>query len=166
VSALRVRPAVANDATFLAEMLAVAADWRPGSMARPVASVLADPAIAHYVDGWPRHTDVGVVAESDGAPVGAAWWRFLPADDPGYGFVDVSTPEISIGVRVDQRGRGVGTALLSELLRTADGARLETTSLSVEVDNPAVRLYLRAGFEVLATSDGAHTMVRRRPDPI
>src|SRR5262249_49302871 len=98
--------------------------------------------------------DEGVVAERDSRPVGAAWYRRFSAAAPGYGFLDEATPEISIAVTPDARGRGVGTALLQALCDRARGEGLHALSLSVERDNPAIRLYLRAGFvEVEGTAD-------------
>ncbi len=44
--------------------------------------------------------------------VGNVWAQHLPPDGQGYGFLDVDTPEMSIGVRDDWRGRGLGRALL------------------------------------------------------
>ena len=85
-----VRLATASDAAFLVDALAIAADWRQPT-ARPGAAVVADPHLARYVVGWPRPGDLGVVAEID-APVGAAWWRYLAVDEPGYGFVDERIP--------------------------------------------------------------------------
>jgi ribosomal protein S18 acetylase RimI-like enzyme len=67
-------------------------------------------------------------------------------DDHGYGFVATDVPELSIGVTADERGRGVGTALLEELLAQARATGHPAVSLSVETDNPAVRLYERLGF--------------------
>ena len=78
---LNVRRATPVDVTFLQEMLAIAADWRPESIVRSVAEVMRDPALARYVAGWPADGDVGFVAEEE-QPVGAAWWRFFSADDP------------------------------------------------------------------------------------
>ncbi len=99
-------------------MLVAAACWRPGGPIRDVQSVLARPELAHYVTGWPRPGDIGMVAE-DGPPVGAAWLRLLPEQDPGYGFVDEQTPELSIGVVPTQRGRGIGSLLLEALIEAA-----------------------------------------------
>jgi hypothetical protein len=45
--------ATADDAVFLAEMLAVAADWRPGTTPRTVSDVIGDPDLAHYIRDWP-----------------------------------------------------------------------------------------------------------------
>ena len=157
--AARIRAATASDATFLRQMLAVAADWRPGAL-RPVDQVLADPALAHYVVGWPREDDFGVVAEDDaGRPVGAAWCRRFPADDPGYGFVAPDVPELAIAVVEGARGRQVGRQLLEHLRAEARERAVDRVSLSVERDNPAVRLYASVGFVTVGEHDGSLTMV-------
>lgn len=88
-----IRPARPDDAAFLGDMLREAMSWRPGSR-KPT---LDEVASSHYLAGWPRRGDVGVVAEIE-EPVGAAWCRLLPSDDPGYGFADDDTPEVRIGV--------------------------------------------------------------------
>lgn len=151
---VRIRPATAGDAPALVD----AVGWHGGG-GLPSERVLADPDIGKYVAGWPRDGDIGVVAERDGTAVGAAWLRRLTADDPGYGWVDAGTPELSIGVAAGERGRGTGTALITALLdaaRTAGGRRV---SLSVERDNPAARLYWRVGFRLAGAVGGAWTMV-------
>ena len=156
--AVRVRPAGPADGDFLAELLVAAFFWRPDGPQGDVQSVLARPEVAHYVRGWPRVGDLGVVAE-DGPPVGAAWLRLLPEHDRGYGFVDAETPELSIGVVPTHRGRGIGSLLLEALVGSAREQRHEALSLSVEPDNPARRLYERCGFQVVDTVDGSHTML-------
>jgi GNAT superfamily N-acetyltransferase len=153
------RGADAADGPFLIEMLVEAAFWRPEGPRGDAQDVLADPELAHYVSGWPRHGDLGVVAEEDERPVGAAWLRFFSSDSPGYGFVDAGTPELSMGVRGDRRGRGVGSKLLAELLTRARAAGIERVSLSVELDNFACHLYERAGFVPAARSRGSVTML-------
>src|SRR3546814_3770595 len=84
-------------------MLAIAADWRPGSVVRSVEEVLAEPKLAHYVLGWPRAGDFGVDAsDDDGRLVGAAWCRSFTADDPGFGFVrsEENTSELQSLMRI------------------------------------------------------------------
>jgi ribosomal protein S18 acetylase RimI-like enzyme len=150
-----VRPAAAGDLPFLIAMLYEAACWRPG--ARPPADVvLTNPDIARYLRDWGRPGDLGVVAEEDGTPVGAAWIRLYDDADRGYGFVATDVPELTIGVTPAARGRGVGTKLLAEL---AAAATSHAISLSVETDNPAVRLYERAGYVPVAQDEGALTML-------
>ncbi|MGY6500997.1 MAG: N-acetyltransferase family protein [Acidimicrobiales bacterium] len=155
-----IRAATASDEPFLREMLVAAAGWRPDSEWRTVDAVLAVPAFAHYIVGWPADGDVGVVAEDEQhRPVGAAWYRYLPPDDPGFGFVSPDVPEITIGVVADQRGRGVGRRLLVSLLEQATARGVPRVSLSVETDNTAMDLYADVGFDVVTEADGAATMV-------
>lgn len=139
-------------------MLAVAADWRPGARLRSIPELMAVPALAHYVADWPRKGDAGFVAE-EGEPLGAAWWRLFTVDDGGYGFIDEATPELSIGVVPEARGRGVGTLLLRALIDAAQRSALPALSLSVERDNPAALLYERLGFQTVLPVGGSLTMV-------
>ena len=93
--------------------------------------------------------------------MGAAWVRFLSESDPGYGFVDAATPELSMGVVQAWRGRGVGSRLLDALIAVAREKGLASLSLSVEPDNYARRLYERVGFRQVDESSGSLTMILR-----
>jgi GNAT superfamily N-acetyltransferase len=85
--------------------------------------IMADPPLAHYVNGWMCPDDLGVVAVSPtGLPIGAAWLRYLPATDPGYGYIRDDVAELSMGVVASWRGRGVGRALLRSVLDAARAA--------------------------------------------
>jgi len=141
-------------------MLALAADWRAESQVRSVAKVLADPSVAHYAAGWPRAGDQGVVAQgADGCPVGAAWWRFVTSDDPGYGFVDGQVPEVSVAVLPKHRGQGLGRVLMRRLVALAQEMGLSGLSLSVARDNFAASLYEALGFTEVGGSPDAATML-------
>ncbi len=146
-------------------MLAAAAFWRPDGPSGSVAEVLSQPELAHYVVGWPRQGDLGVIALDGQQSVGAAWVRLLPASDPGYGFVDPGTPELSMGVLQAWRGRGVGAHLLDALIAAARERGLTSVSLSVERDNYARRLYERVGFRQVDEVSGALTMLLQLPRP-
>ena len=154
------RPGTLEDLAFMRDMLYEAACWRPGASRPPRDEVLSAHANAHYVDAWGRPGDAAVVAlePTDGKRIGAAWYRLMPPEDPGYGFVDAATPEVSIGVVPEYRGRGVGGALLDGLMRTARSGGFGTLSLGVEHDNPAVRLYERHGFVKLSDTGHSWTM--------
>jgi GNAT superfamily N-acetyltransferase len=110
------------------------------------------------LDGWGRRGDAGLIAEQDDDLVAAAWYRLFPEDLPGYGFVDENIPEVTIGVRQDMRGRGIGATLLEALSGHARQSGFRALSLSVEIDNPAVRLYQRAGLVPLSQAENAWTM--------
>lgn len=155
-----VRPATAADEAFLWEMLYQALYIAPGQPL-PGREVLQEPALAHYVAGWgQRLGDAGVVAvELDlRQPVGAAWLRLLPAEDPGWGFVDSATPELSMAVVPEHRGRGIGRRLLEQLIEAA-AAQYHALSLSVDPANlPALRLYERFGFVTVGQAGTSLTM--------
>lgn len=138
-------------------MLYEAFAWRGDSRFPSLDEALALREIARYIDEWGRDGDLGVIADGD---AGAAWIRLFTEDDHGYGFVAPDVPELSIGVMAEERGRGVGTALLDELLVRAAAAGHRAVSLSVETDNPAVRLYERFGFERVGYVGTSWTMQR------
>jgi GNAT superfamily N-acetyltransferase len=138
-------------------MLYEAAFWRPAGPRPPLDQALAEPALARYVASWGRAREAGVIALGDeGNPIGAAWYRLFALSEPGFGFVDERTPELSLAVAADARARGEGTALLGALIARARADRFESLSLS-EPDNPARRLYERHGF-VRVGGDTAWTM--------
>lgn len=160
-----IRPADPTDAPFLAEMLVAAAFWRPEGPRGSVSQVMNQPQLAHYVAGWPLAGDFGVVAQDAQRPVGAAWVRWLPETDPGYGFIDADTPELSIGVLQAWRGQGVGFLLVEALVAAARERGLRAMSLSVERDNYARRLSERVGFRQVSAAGGSQTMLLRLPSP-
>ncbi len=153
------RAASANDEKFLREVLAAAADWRPGMAVRSGDEIMRDPAVAHYVAGWPQHSDFGVVANDDAELVGAAWCRYFDAEAHGYGFVSPEVPELTIGVVPGRRGEGIGRLLLAALILEAQQREIERISLSVEADNPAIFLYADIGFVEVSRVADSPTMV-------
>jgi len=153
-------PVLAEDASFLAEMLVAASYWRADGPTGTVQDVMGNPELAHYISGWPRPGDRGVIAEND-QPIGAAWMRYLSDGDPGFGFVNVAVPEIGMGVVKEWRGRGVGRQLLDALVDVAREQELEALSLSVEADNYARHLYEHVGFRTVGTVGGSFTMLLR-----
>ena len=122
------------------DMLRHAYYWRWGDPAT------ADLPTSRYVDNWGRPGDAAMIALDDGIEVGAAWYRLFSRSAPGYGFVDESIPELTIAVVPSRRGRGFGDGLLTALLERARQEGYTALSLSVEKENPALRLYERFGF--------------------
>jgi ribosomal protein S18 acetylase RimI-like enzyme len=157
-AAPQIRPAKPTDLELLRDMSVYAARWRPGQESDSRASVLSDDHVARYLDGWGRPGDMGFIAEERGQPVGAAWLRLMTRERPGYGFIDATIPELSIAVVPARRGSGIGLALLTATLAAARQAGHPAVSLSVEVDNPAQRLYERVGFKKIGQVGGSWTM--------
>lgn len=153
------RPATADDRPFLAEMMLAAINWLP-EREMSLAEAMSDPAINHYVDGWKRDNELGVIAtDASGQPIGACWLTYLDSTDPGYGYFADDVPELSISMVAAWRRRGVGRQLVRATLDMAREAGIERVSLSVEHGNAAVKLYTDEGFHRVGTDEGADTMV-------
>jgi GNAT superfamily N-acetyltransferase len=153
-SSWTIRAAEPGDAEFIGDVLVEVVNRSPErNLSRE--QILSAPKMAHYVTGWPRRGELGVVAEIDRQPVGAAWLRFFPASDPGDGFVAADVPELAIGVVAPWRGLGVGRALLRAIADRARSAGITKISLSVERRNYAHRLYLAEGYKIV--DSGAHS---------
>jgi GNAT superfamily N-acetyltransferase len=155
----RVRSATQADGYFLREMLLHAA-FPPGAVKPALDEVLQDERLARYIVNWRRPGDGGVVAEAEGQPIGAAWYRRFSRNEPGYGFISEDIPELSIAVVPEMRGRGIGRTLLVRLIEQARAEALPALSLSVSVRNPvAMRLYESLGFRTVAGDADHPTML-------
>jgi ribosomal protein S18 acetylase RimI-like enzyme len=150
-----------GDGPILREMLYHALYVPEGGEPFP-RSVLSEPRIKAYIDYWGRPGDNGVIAMDrlTGKPVGAIWVRLFERDNPGHGFVEEMIPELAMAVIPGRRGEGIGTELLRRQLDVLD-ERERAVSLSVSVENPARRLYVRHGFEVVGSFADSLTMIRR-----
>jgi ribosomal protein S18 acetylase RimI-like enzyme len=148
-----IRPGGPQDVPFMRDMLRHAYYWRVDRV-----SATGEPPVRRYVERWGRPADTALIAIQDFQRVGAAWFRLFRSDNPGYGFVDEETPELSIAVVPSKRGTGLGTELLHALLDRARTDGYQAISLSVEKESPAVGLYERHGFTRLREDDGGLTM--------
>jgi ribosomal protein S18 acetylase RimI-like enzyme len=102
-----------------------------------------------------------------------AWWRehyadasfdviLVEGEPAGRLYVHRGRSEIrivDIALLPEQRGNGVGTRLLDELLAEGD-ADAKSVTIHVERMNPALRLYERLGFS-LAEDKGVYLFLER-----
>ena len=136
-----IRPLVAEDEALLWEMLyqGLSSLHKQG---RPSREIVHRPDFSRYVEGWGRPGDAGFVAhdKKDGSLLGAVWLRqpIHKTDAP---------PELALAVKPEHRRHGIGTALLTQLVR-ANPAQ-STISLSFAAGKPVLRLYERFGFKVI-----------------
>jgi GNAT superfamily N-acetyltransferase len=132
-------------------MLRHAFYWRSGG-------TVEDASLWRYVSGWGRRGDAAVIGLESGFPIGAAWYRLFPRDEPGFGFVDEQTPEMAIAVVPSRRGRGIGSELLDSLVELAKEQGHSGLSLSVADESPAMHVFAKQGFEKVEQTDGSWTM--------
>jgi len=156
---VRFRDVTADDAALLRHATLAAMNWRTETFSD---ADLDRPDFAHYFTGYDPSRDGGLLAVDGEGPVGVAWVRFLPADDPGYGFVSEDVPELTMAVEPRGRGRGIGTALLTRLLAAGRSAGWPGVCLSVEDGNTGARiLYERVGFRTVGRNGDSDTMLTR-----
>lgn len=148
---------------MLRDALVLAIAWREPAFPSDPERYLRESGHGHLIEPWGRPGDTALIAQTAEIPAGiagAAWYRFWSREDHSYGFVDESIPELGIGVHHPYRGRGIGKALLVRLLEHARQQGIGAVSLSVERDNPALRLYDALGFVVTGEVGNAYTMLK------
>ena len=133
-----IRPAREEDLEDLWDFLAMAA-YEPDA-----AAAKAEPGVANLM-GWQRPGDFGFVAERNGEIIGAAWARRFLAEELKFPYGEEEAPKLSIGVKLNARGQGVGEKLMRALIGEAARRGLGLC-LSVRSENAARRLYERLGF--------------------
>jgi len=149
-----IRPLTAADEPILWEMLYQALQTSEGA---PPRDIVRQPQFARHAEGWGRAGDTGFVAydAKKDELLGAVWLRLATSDQRDD---TKATPELAFAVKPGLRRRGIGAALLTQLVKATP--QQSTISISAPANNPAVRLYERFGFKVVEQSEGALTMRR------
>jgi len=148
-----IRPLSAADEPLLWEMLYQALHTSEGA---PPRDILQKPEFARYVERWGRVDDTGFLAydaKQNTRMLGAVWLRGSKAE-PGA----ESIPELAFSVNADVRRRGIGAALLTQLVKA--NPHHSSIIIHAATNNPAVRLYERFGFKVVA--EAPHSVTMRR----
>ena len=145
-----IRPLTTADEPILWEMLYQALHTSEGG---PPRDAVKRPEFARYVAGWGRPGDAGFVAHDarSGELLGAVWIRRL-SDQPN------TPPELAFSVKPGLRRRGIGAALLTQLVKAYP--EQSTISIRASANNPAVLLYERFGFKIVKESKHSVTMRR------
>ena len=150
-----IHPLTTADEPILWEMLYQALKTSEGAPSR---DIVRQPEYARHVEGWGRPGDTGFVAydaEQKDALLGAVWLR-VPAGDQKEG--EEAAAELVLAVNPGQRKRGIGAALLTQLVKA--NPHHSAVSISAPANNPAVRLYERFGFKIVQQSERAVSMRR------
>lgn len=127
----------------------------------PRSVIYDDPKCRAAFEGFGSLTDDrAVVAVVDGGVVGACWVR--TTDE--YGHIDEETPSFSISLFKRYRGQGIGSAMMGQMLDELREAGYLRASLSVQKENPALRLYERLGFRIVGDGfDDTEWLMTCRP---
>ncbi|MBQ9661969.1 MAG: GNAT family N-acetyltransferase [Oscillospiraceae bacterium] len=135
-----------DDETELLKDFLYEAIFIPEGMEPPDRSIIERPELSLYYEGFgDGAADNCLVAEVDGKVVGAVWTRIMN----DYGHVDDGIPSFAIALYKDYRGKGIGTALMREMLDVLRAQGYIKASLAVQKMNYAVEMYEAVGFRTV-----------------
>lgn len=119
-------------------------------------TIIEKPELQVYIKDFGKEKDdYCLCAEVDEKIVGAVWVRNIK----GYGSIDDITPEFSISLYKNFRGYGMGTTMMKEMLGHLKSAGYSKTSLAVQKDNYALKMYLSVGFQIIDENIEEYIMV-------
>lgn len=154
----KIRPIKPCEIHLLEDFLYEAIFVRDGTNPIP-RSVIERPEIKVFIEGYGKRDDNCLVAVVDNKIVGAVWTRILSGEIRGFGNVDEHTPEFAISLYNEYRNKGIGTRLMLEMLDLLREKGYKQTSLAVQKDNYAVRMYKKVGFKITSENDEEYIMV-------
>jgi len=117
--------------------------------------VINQPSLKIYIKDFGKKDDLCLVAETNGKVIGAAWTRIIDA----FGSVDSSTPEFAISLYRKYRGHGIGSDLMKKMLQALKEKGYSKTSLAVQKENYALKMYQNVGFEIVRENSEEYIMV-------
>ena len=133
--------------------------FQPDEMNLLPREVIEQPELSIFINNWGQPDDLCLVAEIDGKIVGAVWTRILDGEVKGFGNIDDQTPEFAISLYKEYRNKGIGTAIMKQMLQHLKCRGYKQTSLAVQKENYAVRMYKNVGFEIVAKLKEEYLMV-------
>lgn len=124
-------------------------------------SIIKEPEIQIFIEDFGRQDDNCLVAVAGECIVGAVWTRILSAGIKGFGNIDNQTPEFAISLYKEYRGKGIGTQLMIRMLQLLKEKGYKKTSLAVQKDNYAVKMYQEVGFSIIDENEEEYIMVHQ-----
>lgn len=119
-------------------------------------SIIKAPELQIYIQNFGEEKDDRcLVAEIEAEIIGAVWVRIMN----DYGHIDDETPSFAISLYKKYRGFGIGTRLIKEMLDLLKKNKYQRASLAVQKDNYAVKMYEKAGFEIVNENTEEYIMV-------
>lgn len=154
----RIREIREEEKILLEDFLYEAIFQREGDNLLP-RDIIRQPELKVYIEDFGRLGDYCLVAEVDERIVGAVWTRILSDDVKGYGNIDSDTPEFAISVYKEYQGGGIGKKLMIEMLWVLKEQGYRRTSLAVQKDNYALKMYKAVGFSTIKETEEEYIMV-------
>jgi ribosomal protein S18 acetylase RimI-like enzyme len=96
--------------------------------------------------------------------VGAVWVRILSGEIKGYGNIDDKTPEFAISLFKEYRNQGIGSLLMKNMISYLEKNGYKQTSLSVQKENYAFKMYQNFGFRIINENEEDYLMLLKLKD--
>lgn len=157
---MQIREIHPSETDFLKEMLYEALYVREEQAPFPKTIVDTAPLLKYVAHWGTQEHDLALVALHKEALVGAIWGRILKPPQTGYGFVNHTTPEITMAIKADYRNQGLGSQLIEELEQHYLKKGISTLSLSVDKQNTARMFYEQKGYRFFAEAGTAVTLLK------
>ena len=122
-------------------------------------SEIEKPEIKIFYEDFGKPDDNCLVAVIDNKIIGAVWTRILSGDIKGFGNIDAQTPEFAISLYKEYRSKGIGTKLMLAMLQLLKEKGYKKTSLAVQKNNYAVKMYQNIGFKIVGEKNEEYIMV-------
>lgn len=152
---INIRKIYSNEHKLLDDFL-YEAIFIPEGVEAPPRDIVNSPELQVYVENFgTREGDICFVAEVEEKIVGAAWVRIMN----DYGHIEDGVPSFAISLYKDYRGRGIGTALMKQMLSELKKRGYHKTSLAVQKANYAVKMYQNVGFIIIDENEEEFIMV-------
>ena len=151
---------IRNDELGILEDVLYEAVYRPPGTKPLPRAIIKIPEIYICIENFgSKKDDYCLVAETENKITGAVWIRILDGPVKGFGNIDDRTPEFGIALFEEYRNLGIGTRMMKEMIKYMKQKGYEKTSLSVNKDNYAVKMYLKTGFEIIEENKDDYLML-------
>jgi ribosomal protein S18 acetylase RimI-like enzyme len=152
-----IRPLTPDEYGLLEDFL-YEAIFIPEGVQAPPRDIIKLPELQVYIKDFGKQKgDAALAAVVDGKVVGAVWGRIMN----DYGHIDYDTPSFAVSLYKEYRGKGIGTALIREMLRNLKNCGYKSASLAVQKANYAVKMYKKLGFETISENSEEFIMINR-----
>lgn len=152
---LHIREIKSNEYKVLDDFL-YEAIFIPEDVEAPPREIINAPELQVYVQDFGKQEgDICFVAEVEEKIVGAVWVRIMN----DYGHIEDGVPSFAISLYKEYRGLGIGTAMMKQMLEELKLRGYQKTSLAVQKENYAVKMYKNVGFEIVDENEEEYIMV-------
>ncbi len=147
---------IKKDAYKLLEDFLYEAIFIPEGVEKPSRDIIRKEELQVYIKDFGTNKDDNcLLAECDNKIVGACWTRIMN----DYGHIDNDKPSFAISLYEEYRGKGIGNRLMKSMLKLLKDKGYKKTSLSVQKNNYAVKMYKNVGFKIIDENKEEYIMV-------